>query len=275
MRSRHGAVPSRLGNRPRAGGVRWLGLAALVVSCSWLPLPLPLVDPPTAGSSRLFDFSRDTFAFQNDVIHLSPGREGLYSLHCFQLACDCNRFFKFARFDPALPKASDDEYRRLAARVVGTPFYWAPPAERERVVIPGYADLRGFSAAHEDLLKDVMGSPWPWVFSFRNWRMGFGTTPLLQAVTARQMLDRVRQGACDQIHMVDGPFGRALNHSVLAYDALDGNRQIVFLCYDPNETAMPLMLFYDKFQRRFSMVQNRYFRGGPVSVYRIYHSFWR
>lgn len=253
-----------------------LALAALSASCSWVPLPLPLVDPPTtAGSSRLFDFQRDTFDFRNEVIQLNPGREGLYALHCFQLACDCNRFFKFARFDALLPKASEDAYRRLAARVVGTPFYWAPFSDGERIVIPGYADLRRFSREREDLLKDVMGSPWPWVFSFRNWRMGFGTTPPLQALTARQMLERVRKNVCDQIHMVDGPFGRELNHSILVYDALDGNRQIVFIGFDPNETSLPIMIFYDKAQRQFSIAANRYFRGGPVTVYRIYHSLWR
>lgn len=221
---------------------------------------------------RPFDFSRDVFAFSNQVRALNPYRNDLYSLRCFIMSCNVHRFFKFARFDPSLPKVSEDEYRRLVRRVAGMAFYRDPLPEQRRVVIPGYADLRSFSAEQERAVKEGMGLRWPSLVTYRNWRMSFGATAKHQARVAQQIQVQLGRGLCDQLHVVDSRTGRGLDHSVLVFAAREREDALEFSCYDPNDPSAPILLIYEKIRRRFLMPRVAYFEGGPIFVYRLYYS---
>src|SRR5213079_1863413 len=68
-----------------------------------------------------------------------------------------------ARFEPAAPRVEADEYTRRV-RAVTSHAAWAPPLPpAERVVIPGFANLRAFSAAEEAAVKAGLGSRF-WTF---------------------------------------------------------------------------------------------------------------
>jgi hypothetical protein len=57
---------------------------------------------------------------------------------------------------------------------------------------------------------------------------------------------------------------------VLVYDAHEDGAQIRFDIYDPNEPGEPSQLVFDKTTQRFNFAANRYFVGGPLSVYEIF-----
>jgi len=66
------------------------------------------------------------------------------------------QFFQHARFDPTQHMVSDAAYAELVRRVVATD----PREDRPNdpaIVIPGYPNLRAFSAAREQVVKEQLG----------------------------------------------------------------------------------------------------------------------
>src|SRR5260370_29616948 len=83
------------------------------------------------------------------------------------------QFRKFARFDP--PSAPLDD-KQLAAhiRAVSRHFAWQEPLpENERIVFPGYANLRQMSEARAEVVKGNIGSGFITYFRPSNTRMVF------------------------------------------------------------------------------------------------------
>jgi len=257
--------------------------ANLLACCLALLLCACAVSPPVAVSNgRQFEFSKDTFAFGNELTwtyQTDPATgttrpsghnpDAHYTLHCFVLARSARQFFQFARFAPGQPRVSDAEYRALVRAVIAH-----DPSQREPVPpveIPGYADLRGFSADKEPLLKGLMGSAMDSYFQRGNWRMVFPIPRGEREQTASQLLTEIRAGRPPVVHVFRFPDTR-LNHAILIYEAADGPAGPRFLAYDPNNAAQPTWLDYDSARNEFSLPPNTYFAGGAVKVYRIYRS---
>jgi hypothetical protein len=242
-----------------------IAVAALGVSCN--SLPYKVSDHPPD-----FQFQRDTFAFHNEVIELNPGKKDLFALHCFVMTTSANRFWKFARYEPSQPKLSDAEYAALIFRIAHQPFYKPPYPRERRIVVPGYANTYEFSKQHEAAFKKNIGSKYISCLTYRNWRMGWGTTTEHQVRTARQITAQLDCGLCDQVHIVDWP---AMDHTALIYAYKDFPDHIEFTSYDPNDENEPLMITYDKAKRYFTMPKVAYYHGGRITLHRMYYSWWR
>src|SRR4051812_20433740 len=154
--------------------------------------------------SRPFDFEKDTFAYPNDLIweyhfdasgkwvHQRREPQSDYTHHCFVVARSARQFFENATFDPAQPVAGEKTYRRLIRRVVSIdPSHPLPDAKK--IVIPGYANLRDFSAAQEHLLKDECGGASQSYFQRGHWRMICPFSRTHQQRTAEQLLMDLKQ----------------------------------------------------------------------------------
>lgn len=261
--------------RPK-GGSKVLGLC-LALSV-WLNAGrLPGAPPDT---SRAFAFQRDTFAFANELTwdyHYDNAGKWIsqkrypkpdYTLHCFVVARSCRQFFEHARFDPKQPKVDEDTYRRLIRRVVTiSPRKRLPPDQR--IVIPGYADLRSFSAAHEKLLKAQCGGAWQSYLQRGNWRMIFPLSHAEQARMARQIVRHLRPDHPVIVHLVRFP-QLTINHAVVVYAAHQSPGEIQFTAYDPNRPSGPIALEFDCASRTFSLPANNYFPGGQLKAYEVY-----
>jgi hypothetical protein len=238
----------------------------------------PVLEPAHA---RAFVFGKDTFAFRNELrwhyrmdpvsgereVEKNPDAE--YSLHCFVMARSARQFFQFARFDPAAPKADDETYRKLVRDVVDR-----DPSETEtaeRIVVPGYANLHAFSAAHEDLVKDELGSAAQSYVQRGHWRMVFPFTHDQQAETAKGLFLEITVHRPPVVHLILFP-KITINHGVLIYDAAERGRNIVFRVYDPNNAQHPTELVFDGDERAFKFPRSAYFPGGVVDVYEVYKS---
>src|SRR5436190_7783866 len=148
-----------LGTWGKSAGVYWLSAVAAVTT----------VQASAAASDFCFD--RDTLAFQNATVlkykngvpflrarSTSDDPANKYTRCCFVMTRTVMQFRKFARFDPAgIPL--DDNRLRARIRAVSRHFAWQEPLpENERIVFPGYANLRQMSNARAEAVNENIGS---------------------------------------------------------------------------------------------------------------------
>ncbi len=136
-----------------------------------------------APAPTTFHWPADTINFSNDTVfsygvdergrltmHLkkTPPR---YAHRCFVLTRAVMQFYKFARFAPKQPRASTAEYKKLVRHISRIPVWFPMRANRDRIVIPGFANLHDFSRGYEHLLKANLGNWFPTYLRVGNWRM--------------------------------------------------------------------------------------------------------
>jgi len=233
--------------------------------------------------TRPFNFQTDTFSYSNQLVweyRFDPAtgktttskREPPpnYSHHCFVVVRAARQFFDHARFDPALPRATN--YSAIVRKVLSrSPREW--PDDDERIVVPGYPDLRAFSRDHAELLQRKSGGAWQSYFQRGHWRMIFPFTRHHQQRTAERLFADIEDHRPQIIHVVRFP-SLAINHALLLYDAETVAEEIRFFAYDPNYADSPTILTYNKSACRFTLPPNTYFpRGGRVDVYPIFTGF--
>jgi len=234
-------------------------------------------------SHRPFNFETDTFAFPNELTwtyeydaqgkwttHTRKPKPG-YSQHCFVVARSTRQFYLNARFDPSRPVADQATYRHLIRRVVSSSPRNARP-DAEKIVIPGYPNLRSFSQARENLLKAECGPAWHSYVQRGHWRIVFPFSRRRQQNLARELLAEIPNGAPLVVHIVRFP-QLTINHALVLFGAKQEENQICFLAYDPNRPAEPRILNYDRATRTFLLAPNDYFPGGRVDVYQVYHKW--
>src|SRR5207237_9458850 len=82
-----------------------------------------------------------------------------YAHHCFVVARSAKQFFLHASFDPTGRAPEDQTCESIIQSVVSRhPSRASNPDDK--IVIPGYAKLREFSAARADLLRQKCGGAW-------------------------------------------------------------------------------------------------------------------
>jgi hypothetical protein len=233
---------------------------------------------PACG--RAFDLRRDTFAFSNDTawaygvdeqgqLHISRREKPAdYTHRCFVLSRAVLQFHQFARFEPRQAKLSREEYRARIRRLCRIPVWAAGP--RERIVFPGFADLRAFSIAYEGLLKETLGNWWPTYLRVGNWRMAMPHFSRGQEAAAHWLERSIAEGRPRALYLARFPH---MNHVVVACAVKpepDGNLR--FQVYDPNYPSRPSWLLYRADQRSFDFEKRWYFPGGRVNVMRVFIS---
>jgi hypothetical protein len=230
--------------------------------------------------ARRFDFGKDTFAFANELVWIyeydangkwttrSRDPKPTYWQHCFVLARATKQFYENARFDATLPQVDENSYRKLINSVMDSSAR-RPVAEKDRIVIPGYSDLRHFSEGHEDLLKNYCGGAWQSYFQRGHWHVVVPFSRRSQDQMANQLMKELARNEAPVVHLIRFP-QLSINHAVIVFEAKEEASAIVFSIYDPNEPSAPRRINYDKATRTFNFAANDYFPGGRVDVYEIY-----
>ena len=261
------------------------------VSGYWLLLPFLLAasgcataPPHTSSPPRQFVFERDTSSFANALEKerfydakgnwvsrwIKPRPD--YTLHCFVVSRSTLQFFEHAKFMPELPKADDETYRKLVRRVVEIDPRDVLP-ENEKIVIPGYADLRSFSGDKEKLLKEECGGAWQSYVQRGHWRMVFPFTRGQERRVAERLLERLSQKQPAVVHLVRFP-QLSINHAVVIFGARKTEHGIEFKTYDPNTPDAPITIHYHPKDGEFTMATNDYFPGGRIDLYQVYHGIF-
>jgi hypothetical protein len=234
---------------------------------------------------RPFVFGRDTFSYRNDLVweyvfddatgktsHRTREPKPDYTHHCFVVARSARQFFQFATFDASLPQADDTTYRKLINQVVARdPMDCG--GKRERIVIPGFANLYEFSQREPKLLQEECGGAWRSYFQRGHWRIMWPFTRAGQEKEARILMDQIRNHRPPIVHLVRFP-QLTINHAIVLFDAKEMEDAIEFSAYDPYEPNRSVPLTFDLRTRIFSFPRNPYYIGGEVNVYEVYRSWF-
>ena len=178
------------------------------------------------------------------------------------------QFLYHARFEPGLPIAEPEVYRRLIRQILSRNPRRASAAP-ERIVIPGYDGLRALSQAHEPLLKAECGAPWQSYFLRSHWRMVFPIWKRHQERIAHQLRQGMSQGSVPTVHIFRFP-RITINHGLMLFGMVESERDIQFEAYDPNLPAHSAKLIYDRARRSFSFPPTCYWPGGELRVIEIF-----
>jgi hypothetical protein len=237
-----------------------------------------------ATTDRQFDFERDGFAYANELVweyepDPATGKMNTrprepqpeYTHHCFVMARAARQFFDFAEFRATETKADEATYRARVKEVIARDPR-SDPARRERIVFPGYANLREFSREQEAMLKELCGGAWESYVQRGHWRVVFPFSASHQEEMAERLQRELARGMAPVIHLVRFP-QLTINHAVVVYEAVEKAEGVQFRCYDPNDPIRPLEIDYRREDRRFSTPQNDYFIGGRVDIYEVYRNW--
>jgi hypothetical protein len=233
---------------------------------------------------RRFDFARDSFAFENETYweyHFDKAggkttfsrREPRpdYAHRCFVLTRAARQFLYHGRFDAGQNAPEDPACRSLIRQVVArNPRRPCPP--EKRIIIPGYANLREFSAARAPLLKAECGGAWRSYVLRSHWRMVFPISRAHQARTASSLQDALRKNIPPIIHLVKFP-SLVINHSMLLFAVAEIASGFEFQAYDPNNPQQPVTISFDRKISTFSLPPNRYWAGGALDIIEIYRTW--
>jgi len=239
---------------------------------------------PGAAGARRFEFERDSFAFANELrweYRPDPEAGGLrfgkrepkpaYTLRCFVLTRAARQFLYHARFEANLAAVNEESYQRLIRQVVHRSPR-TPCAPERRIVIPGYASLREFSARREALLKAVCGGAWRSYVLRSHWRMVFPISRAHQTRTAGALAGALAESRSPIIHLVQFP-SLTINHGMILFAATPTPEGFKFSGYDPNTPQAPAELTFDRGAQTFFLPANAYWPGGPLNVIEIFRSW--
>ena len=251
-----------------------LALAVLAAACAPAPPRPAAIVAPDVTTVPAFAFEADTFAFPNQIRARNPGVPGLYANYCFVIARAVRQFHQFARFDPAAPRLDGPAYERLVRTVVSRA-PWRPPLPPEdRVVIPGYPNLRALSAAEERAVKEGLGGPlWTWLH-WTNWRVTFEALPPgHQGEVLHQVRDELAAGRLVQLLVTNWPKPE-LNHTVIAYGYRRHATGMDLAVWDPNDPHAPGTVTFDGTVQRFWATRVYDTEPGTIRVFRMYYSWF-
>ena len=262
-----------VGNWRKSAGVYWFSAFAAVTT----------VQANVAASDFLFD--RDTLAFQNATVlkykdgvpflrarSASNDPANKYTRRCFVMTRTVMQFRKFARFDPRGDPLNDQE---LAARirVLAHRAPWREPLpENQRIVFPGYANLRQMSKARTQVFQENIGGGLITYFRPGNGRMFFEHSRKYQERTHTSLDAALSRGDVFIGYLSTYP-KLSINHAVLVYaqnKSVPGDELEHYLAYDPNHTEAPRELTWSPRDRAFAYQKDIDFVGGFVRVYQSY-----
>jgi len=248
-----------------------------------LAVSLEAYEPPAAPASRPFQYASDTFAFANETVWNYVGgtvqadtksRKREYTRHCFVLTRAAVQFWKFARFDPAAPELPP---KQLAARIrqVTERSVWLPPlAPDQRIVFPGYHNLREISAAHPSTFQAHIGLGWPVYFRAGNMPIVVPVASGTEAALHDEIFHDLSENYPTIVWLYNFP-SLNINHVVVIFAAQRDGGQVHYQVYDPNYADAPKQLDYDIATRTFTYQPTFFFKGGRVTARAIFRGVWQ
>lgn len=242
----------------------------------------------TSAVASDFHFDRETFTFANSTVW--EYREGIgqvrkndsarkerYTRRCFVMSRAAVQFHKFARFDPK-GAPLDDKMLAARIRVISHKQPWHDPLPNDqRIVFPGYANLREMSKVRGRILQENIGLGWPTYGRIGNFRMFFIHNVKYQEKTHAELDTILSRGELFVAYLSDYPFLH-INHSVLVYakkPARPGSKIDHYICYDPNHPDAPRELKWSPDMRLFNYQKDEEFVGGYTRVYHVYGKPWQ
>jgi hypothetical protein len=233
-----------------------------------------------------FRFERDTLAFPNWTVwnykngrhvveaHDQKQKTDRYTRRCFVMSRAAQQFYKFARFEPR-GRALDDQELAHRVRDVTRREPWHPALPpNQRIVFPGYANLREMSRRRQTIVQNNIGLGWPTYLRIGNFRMFSIRGADYQVKTHTLLNESLGRGEMFVAYLSDYPILH-INHSVLVYQRKAGSRIDRYVCYDPNHAEAPRELVWRPDKQQFNYQKDQEFGGGYTRVYQVYGKAWQ
>jgi hypothetical protein len=237
---------------------------------------------PAVPAPRPFIYPDDTFEFKNETVWNYVGgsvqpetdkdhvRE--YTRRCFVLSRASVQFWKFARFEPnEKPLPADELAKRI--REVCERSVWLPAfAPKDRVVIPGYHNLREASAKMRYVFQANIGRGWPFYFRAGNMPIAFWVTRALEDRLNGEIYHDLQMNTPTIVWVYRMP-SLKMNHVVVIYSATHDSSGYHYRVYDTNYRDAYKHMDYDPKTRTFYYQPVYFFKGGPVTVRSLYRGW--
>ena len=196
-------------------------------------------------------FDRDTVGFANETVfeyregHPSvrrkrkKGKPERLTRRCFVLCRTMTQFHKFARFDPRGASLDDNALAVRFEMSLGERPGSRPLPKNQRVVFPGYANLREMSKARRKVVRDNIGLGWTIYFRTRNYRMLFEHDSNYHKETHANLNAALARGELFVGFLTTFP-SLTVNHAILVYKrkAVSPKTGIErYVAYDPNHPS--------------------------------------
>jgi hypothetical protein len=242
-------------------------------------------DAPTTPALHPLAYPQDTYAFKNETVWNYGGgtvqsgpdatkKQRQYTRRCFVLCRSTLQFWKFATFDPSLRPLGDEAMARRIREVCARPVWRPILPPGQRIVIPGYHNLREASTARPDLFRANVGNGWSIYFRPGNFPI---TLPVDRSTEARvndEIWNDLQENRPTIIWAYRFP-SLKLNHVLLVFTGTRDAHTYHYRVYDPNYSDRTGRLDYDVATRSFSYQPTYYFKGGYVNVRAIYRGVFQ
>jgi hypothetical protein len=251
----------------------------------WLSALAAVALPRGSAAAAEFRFDGDTFAFQNATVlkyhdgiaFFRPKSEvsdpaNSYTRRCFVMTRTAMQFRKFARFNPQGVPLNDQELARRIRAVARRKAWLEVLPDDQRIVFPGYSNLREISKSRTQVLKNNIGSGFMSYFRPSNIRMVFLDSKGYQERTHQNLDASLARGDTFVAFLTTYP-KMSINHAVLIYGrkkSRPGDELKHYLVYDPNHAEAPRELTWSLRECAFAYQKDIDFIGGFVRVYQAY-----
>jgi hypothetical protein len=182
------------------------------------------------------------------------------------------QFKKFARFEPRGTPLDDASLAARVRAVTRLAAWTEPLPDNQRIVFPGYKDLKEMSNARRQVVQLSIGHGWPSYFRVSNARMMFQDGKGYQERTHARLKAALARGELFVAFLTTYP-RFSINHSILIYKLKSSSPNPGvdrYLVYDPNHPESPRELTWSSHDRAFSYQKDWDFVGGFVRVYQVY-----
>jgi hypothetical protein len=235
--------------------------------------------PPAMVAPHRFTYPDDTFDFKNETKWNYVGgairpesrnpHERDYTGRCMVLARASVQFWKFARFEPHAPPVDDAELARRIRQICARSVWLPALAPRDRIVIPGYRDLRDASGPRCQVFEDNIGFGWPFYFRAGNIVIATWVTRAMEDRLNGEIFHDLAMNTPTIIWAYRFP-SLKMNHVIVVTSGTRDARGYHYLVYDTNYRDAIKHLDYDPATRMFRFEPVYYFKGGPVTVRSLY-----
>ena len=152
---------------------------------------------------------------------------------------------------------------------------WLPALDPEqRIVFPGYKNLREISQANAGLFQANIGLGWPVYFRVGNMPIILPVSSSTEARLNQEITHDLAKNDPSILWLYRFP-SLKINHVVVVYAGKQEGSLYRYTVYDPNYADGPKELRFDASTRTFSYQPTFYFKGGDVTARAIYRGTWQ
>jgi hypothetical protein len=255
---------------------------ALIAVFSFLSGTARAYEVPANPAPRPFQYPDDTFNFKNETVWNYVGgsvqpekaddhvRE--YTRRCFVLSRASVQFWKFARFEPELPPLAADELAHRIRQVCERSVWLPALAEKDRIVIPGYPNLRVASDKMRYVFQANIGRGWPFYFRAGNIVIASWVTRALEERLNGEIFHDLQMNTPTIVWVYRFP-SLKMNHVVVIYSGTHDSSGYHYRVYDTNYRDADKRMDFDPKTRTFTYQRVYFFKGGPVTVRALYRGW--